>query len=85
MHKAVIREIKEEVGVVCEFVALVSIMHLKPRGKPTQLCVQKDIKKRHWSSNAGGNVSRGGASDLFCTCLLRTHEPHPKLTLQVVI
>mmetsp|Transcript_34826 Transcript_34826/g.64477 ORF Transcript_34826/g.64477 Transcript_34826/m.64477 type:complete len:106 (-) Transcript_34826:52-369(-) len=29
-----------------------------------------------------GNVSRGGASDLFCTCLLRTKETEPKLILQ---
>mmetsp|Transcript_29922 Transcript_29922/g.47973 ORF Transcript_29922/g.47973 Transcript_29922/m.47973 type:complete len:217 (+) Transcript_29922:458-1108(+) len=36
----------------------------------------------HLRPRNGGNIVRAGASDLFCTCVLRTKSLEPKLTLQ---
>ncbi|GAB5355090.1 hypothetical protein AAMO2058_000175900 [Amorphochlora amoebiformis] len=61
IEEAVLREVLEETGVETKFVALTSVINLKPRK---------------------GNVARGGRSDLFCTCLLKSLQAYPTLSLQ---
>lgn len=61
MQNAAIREVREETGLECRFVALAAVQHLVPRR---------------------GNVSRGEAADMFCTCVLAANNPKQTIVIQ---